>query len=624
MTRLISTGYFDGSNSGVPYQWGTDGSWFINGTSATGYPGAGDIAGIGLATNNLGYVVQVTTPPLGTLPYSTGDVSFLYNSVAPVTDYLQDAVLQVMGPNASLTLTGTAVGSSVQSLTGNSASDAYVNISQGGTLEVDSLASKSVSVFFGTYSNAYDGSAPTIDSSGSNTDELLIGAPGATGYNYTNGSFGSPIYGLIGADKVVFGQIAYNAGDTMSFSPGGSSGLTGTHALLESTFGIPGTLSIFNPSGTKIASLTIAQPTDTSTFRLANVGGDLAVSDACFLSGTRILTEHGEVAVEDLREGDGVITLDGEKLVVRPVRWIGHRQIDLAVHPKPETMTPIRIRRDAVADNVPHRDLLVSPDHAIFLGGKLIPARMLVNGATIVEENGARTVRYFHVELDRHAVLVAEGLPAESYLDTGNRGFFANAELATVLHPDLSVSAARLGVWERDACAPLSTAEWEVRPVWERLAARAAALGHAVALPATTSDAALRLVVDGRALRPIAVTARRYVFPLPRGARSVRLASRSGSPAESRPWLDDRRRLGVFVERIVVQSEAGVEEIPLDHPSMMRGWHRVEQQEGQLRRWTNGDATIVVPPSAAEHGGVLEVGVRGVMHYAAGGRARAA
>jgi Hint domain len=389
--------------------------------------------------------------------------------------------------------------------------------------------------------------------------------------------------------------------------------LSGTPGALTATwYDVPtGQTQTATINGGSQASLTSPFGSDATGLVL------LPNSDACFLSGTRILTEHGEVAVEDLREGDGVITLDGEKTVVRPIRWIGHRQIDLTAHPKPETMTPIRIRRDAVADNVPHRDLLVSADHAIFIGGKLIPARMLVNGATIVEDGSARTVRYFHVELDRHAVLVAEGLPAESYLDTGNRAFFANAGLATVLHPDLSIGAGRLGVWERDACAPLVTAEADVRPVWERLAARAATLGHAVALPATTSDAALRLVVDGRALRPISVAEGRYVFPLPRGARAVRLASRSGSPAESRPWLDDRRRLGVFVERVVVQSEAGVEQIPLDHPSMMRGWHRVEQRDGLLRRWTNGDATIAVPPRAAEDGGVLEIAVCESMRYPA-------
>jgi hypothetical protein len=609
MTRLISSGFVDGSNNGVPYQWGLNGSWFINGISTTGYPGPGDTAISEIQGTGLGYIVQVSGGV-----YSTGDISFTYNSLSAPTAYRQDLVLQVSGASTSLDLTGAAVGAATASIFGNTFADAYVDIQLGGTLEVDSAVQPTSTVFFGAYTNSYGGSAPGVGPD-TNNSTLIIGKPGGNGYNYTNNTFAAPIYGLQGNDKVVFGQIAYNASDTFSFLP--ATGVTlpaGTPGVLQTAYGVAGTLTVFNPSHTEIAALTITAPADHGTFKLVDYNGDLAVT--CFLSGTRILTERGEVAVDDLREGDGVITLDGEKTVVRPIRWIGHRQIDLTAHPKPETMTPIRIRRDAVADNVPHRDLLVSADHAIFIGGKLIPARMLVNGATIVEDGSARTVRYFHVELDRHAVLVAEGLPAESYLDTGNRAFFANAGLATVLHPDLSIGAGRLGVWERDACAPLVTAEADVRPVWERLAARAATLGHAVALPATTSDAALRLVVDGRALRPISVAEGRYVFPLPRGARAVRLASRSGSPAESRPWLDDRRRLGVFVERVVVQSEAGVEQIPLDHPSMMRGWHRIEQQDGQLRRWTNGDATIAVPPSAAEHGGVLEIAVRATMAYA--------
>lgn len=139
----------------------------------------------------------------------------------------------------------------------------------------------------------------------------------------------------------------------------------------------------------------------------------------CFVSGTRILMERGEVAVEDLREGDRVVTVENEGQTVRQVRWIGHRQIDLAIHPDPEMMSPIRIRCDAIGENIPHRDLLVSADHAIFIDGKLIPARMLVNGTTIVKETCARKVHYFHIELDQHSVLFAEGLTAESYLDTG-------------------------------------------------------------------------------------------------------------------------------------------------------------------------------------------------------------
>ena len=146
----------------------------------------------------------------------------------------------------------------------------------------------------------------------------------------------------------------------------------------------------------------------------------------CYAAGTRILTVTGERTVESLMQGDIVLTLASGELVPQPVRWIGRRRIDLTAHPRPETVAPVRIRRGAFAENMPHRDLLVSPDHAVFVDGKLICARQLVNGTTIRQETGWAAVEYFHVELDAHAILLAEGLPAESYLNTGNRGFFAN------------------------------------------------------------------------------------------------------------------------------------------------------------------------------------------------------
>ena len=169
-------------------------------------------------------------------------------------------------------------------------------------------------------------------------------------------------------------------------------------------------------------------------------GTDVFLSDTpvCFAAGTRILTTTGERRVETLTQGDLVLTVSGAERSAQPVKWLGHRRIDLTAHPRPETVAPIRIRRDAFADNMPHTDLLVSPDHAIFVDGKLICARQLVNGTTICQEKGWTAVEYFHVELDAHAILFAEGLPAESYLDTGNRGFFANSGEPLVLHPDLT------------------------------------------------------------------------------------------------------------------------------------------------------------------------------------------
>ena len=183
--------------------------------------------------------------------------------------------------------------------------------------------------------------------------------------------------------------------------------------------------------------------------------------------------------------GRQVTTLvDGEP-VAGQVRWLGHRRIDLTSHHRPETVAPIRIQRGAFADALPRRDLLVSPDHAIFVDGKLICARQLVNGTTICQETGWTAVDYYHVELDRHAILLAEGLPAESYIDTGNSGFFANSGAPLVLHPDLT-DESDYPTREAGSCAPFVWDEASVRPVWQRLADRAAAIGRPVPQPATT------------------------------------------------------------------------------------------------------------------------------------------
>jgi hypothetical protein len=144
----------------------------------------------------------------------------------------------------------------------------------------------------------------------------------------------------------------------------------------------------------------------------------------CFAAGTRILTTAGETAVEAVTVGDLVPTLSGG---MRPVVWIGHTRIDLDRHPEPDRAAPIRVAAHAFGPEMPHRDLLLSPDHAVWLEGALVPIHLLVNGATIRREAGAGAVTYFHVELDSHDVLLAEGMPAESFLDTGNRGLLTDA-----------------------------------------------------------------------------------------------------------------------------------------------------------------------------------------------------
>ena len=257
-------------------------------------------------------------------------------------------------------------------------------------------------------------------------------------------------------------------------------------------------LTLFNASHATIGTLQFG-PDVTGADLAADGNGDIGAPAVCFAAGTRIATPGGDVPVERLAAGDPITTLHGEAC---PVRWLGRRRIDLTAHPRPETVAPVRIQRGAFADNMPHTDLLLSPDHAIFVDGMLICARQLINGTTIRQEKGWTAVEYFHVELDAHAILLAEGLPAESYLDTGNHGFFANSGEPLVLHPDLT-DETDYPTREAGSCVPFVWDEASVRPVWQRLAERAEALGQPAPKPETTTDPGLRIVAKGRTMRPL-------------------------------------------------------------------------------------------------------------------------
>jgi hypothetical protein len=341
-------------------------------------------------------------------------------------------------------------------------------------------------------------------------------------------------------------------------------------------------------------------------------GAYLELLAVCFVAGTQIATERGEVAVEDLRGGDQVLTAGPGGPTSRPIRWIGQRRLDLTAHPRPDSLFPIRIRRGAFADNVPHRDLLVSPDHCLFVDGELIPAKLLVNAMTIVQDRSSRGVHYYHIELDCHDVLLAEGAPTESYLNTGNRDFFANTDGPLTLHPELEIDAERLR-WQDQLCAPLRLSSAEIEPAWQRLAARAEALGYRHASPAVTLDPDLRLVARGREFRPIAIEGSRYVFVLPGGVSDIRIASRSDVPVAANRRADDWRRLGVAVGQICIRVGDERIDIPADHPALIQGWHPAERDAAGLRRWTDGNAALglAVPDGVA----TVEIHLAGTTPY---------
>jgi hypothetical protein len=314
--------------------------------------------------------------------------------------------------------------------------------------------------------------------------------------------------------------------------------------------------------------------------------GIVTSSVVCYAAGTLIRTPHGDVAVDALAMGQDVVSAAGE---TRTIRWIGHRTIDLARHPRPEMVRPIRIAAGALADNIPARDLLVSPDHAMLVDGALVPARLLVNDRSITEEIGATAVTYYHVELDRHDIIIAEGAPSESYLDTGNRDLFDNGPVTTMV-PDMSVEQ-RLRTPEHGACMPLVTDAETVFPIWQRLADRAGIEIVDDRETATSVDSAIALVVGSRTLRPVVAKDGTMVFALPRDTRQVRLVSVASRPNQARPWLDDRRMLGVAVRDVSADNTA----VPLDGPDFGAGWWGMEESGAATYRWSNGSATMTVP-----------------------------
>ena len=146
----------------------------------------------------------------------------------------------------------------------------------------------------------------------------------------------------------------------------------------------------------------------------------------CFLRGTSILTTEGEIRVEDISIGDRVETVEGHRL---PVKWIGRQKFSKTAESDwQQSILPVCVRRFALDDRTPHKDLYLSPGHALFIDGSLIPAEYLINGRSVVQAapKGTEDIEYFHIELETHEVIFAEGLPTETFLVKDGREMFDN------------------------------------------------------------------------------------------------------------------------------------------------------------------------------------------------------
>lgn len=249
--------------------------------------------------------------------------------------------------------------------------------------------------------------------------------------------------GVFFGDQAV--NIGFGGGDTIEFTAATSVGAAGSAA----------TLTVSTTSGNTVATVSGNSSTETFVFAGTTIAGALSLVTsggavelvACFAEGTHIATAHGEVAVEALRVGDSVATVLGDG--TSPIIWIGQREVDCARHPRPRQVWPVRIAAGAFGEGRPHTDLLLSPDHAVYVGEALIPVKHLINGRTIAQVPTDH-VTYYHIELPQHDVVLAQGLPAESFLAMNDRSNYANTQGPIALFPDFSSR-----MWEAFGCAPL-------------------------------------------------------------------------------------------------------------------------------------------------------------------------
>jgi len=328
-----------------------------------------------------------------------------------------------------------------------------------------------------------------------------------------------------------------------------------------------------------------------------NSNGDLTFT-TCFLSGTSIATLQGMMTVEDIQIGEILETFDWKtnQIINSPVIWVGQKHMTVKTHlPDDLAGYPVRVLKDAIAENVPNKDLLITPEHCLFFDGNFVPARMLVNGRSIYYDMTITSYNYYHIETEAHSVIWANGTLTESYLDTGNRNSFANKSKVVSLFSEAKS-------WDKDAAAPLNVQRSVIEPIYNQLNNRAIYNNLELKTEelALTNDSELCIVTEfGQVIQPHSVHSGKYIFSIPRDVYSIQLHSRTARPNETiGSFVDDRRHLGVLVGNIFMINNNGMHEIT-DYLSdvTLPGWDVLEQSHC---RWTNGQATLNIDSNYSE------------------------
>jgi len=427
------------------------------------------------------------------------------------------------------------------------------------------------------------------------TVELLGSAAAPVTLNFSPTSFTN--FGTVefASGSTNYGTLALAATADV---PGTIAGFTGPHDTIDLQF-ISDTnhdatatlnpttdqLTVTGDNGSAVLQLDTSEDYSGIVFNAipdAGGTGTDVIAVICYCEGTQILTEHGEVPVENLKIGDHVRLVDGR---TTPIVWIGEGRV-LATRGRRTAATPVIVRKDALGDNVPNRDLRITKAHSLYIDDVLIPVEFLVNHRTILWDDRAREVSIYHIELESHDVLLANGAPSESYRDDGNRWLFRNGNSGWDLPP-------------KPVCAPVLTGGLVVDAIWRRLLDRS---GPRAELP-LTNDPDLHLLVNGERLDAVRTVRGEHLFRLPRAPETVRIVSRAAIPQEL-GMTRDPRSLGVALRRIAMRQGTRCRLIEADDALLGSGFHSFEADNGF--RWTDGDA-VVPAESLADFTGPTEI-----------------
>lgn len=375
-----------------------------------------------------------------------------------------------------------------------------------------------------------------------------------------------------------------SAGDQVQITGATQGGIEGNNLVFRNDDGK--VMGNFDASGQDLSKVTFE-------------GGTM--NYACYLKGTHIATPTGEVKVETLRIGDKVMTASGN---VSTVKWLGHRALYKSRIPAKDVIRafPILFKKDSIAQNIPHRDLTLSPGHHICFNDMLVPAMMLVNGHTIVQQFDAKVFVYFHVELEQFDIMLAEGVPTESYVDTGNRNMFQNAA-EVAFNPDFGPPAGRPEV---DGIKVVQRGP-EVEAIRKKLLVRAEKMTGM----SLSEDAALYIEVNGERIESTPAFSKEgvYHFALPAETGDVHVLSRSATVREVTVHARrDLRKIGVGLSGIAVIDANGRRELDL-LDQQIQGLNAAQNVHGREMRWTDGHATIPAPIIAPMGPATLELTV---------------